>query len=149
MADAALRQTLADEMEKEFIRELEADKFSQDEIDKRVERSRKRIASAPVIIMLCMDTSEMDSYPDQRRKKAEFIIATQSVANAGMQLLLAAHAEGLGGVWVCSPVFAQRTVQSALGLNLSWEPQAMLLLGYPAETPAARERKDIKEIVKR
>ena len=73
-------------------------------------------------------------------------MATQSVTNAGMQLLFAAHAEGLGSVWVCSPLFAQETVQTVLDLQKSWEPQAMYFLGYPAETPQARDRKPIKEI---
>ena len=92
--------------------------------------------------------SEMDEYPDTRRKKAEYIIATQSAANAGMQLLLAAHAEGLGGVWVCSPMFAQETVQEALKISKVWEPQAMFLLGYPVEIPAFRGRKPLEEVVK-
>jgi nitroreductase len=92
--------------------------------------------------------SEMDEYPDTRRKKAEYIIATQSATNAGMQLLLAAHAEGLGGVWVCSPMFAQETVQKALNISSTWEPQAMFLLGYPTEMPAFRERKPLEEVVK-
>ncbi len=148
ITDSSVKQNLANEMEKEFQRELEIDNLPQDEITKRINRSHKRITGAPVIIMLCMDISEMDAYPDKRRKKAEFIIATQSTANAGMQILLAAHAEGLGSVWVCSPVFAQKAVQAALDLPQTWEPQAMLLLGYPIEIPPVRERKNIKEITK-
>jgi nitroreductase len=93
--------------------------------------------------------TDMDKYPDRQRKKAEYLMATQSAANAGMQLLLAAHAEGLGSVWVCSPLFAQEIVQAALELPKTWEPQAMYFLGYPMEIPQARERKSIKEIVKR
>ena len=90
----------------------------------------------------------MDAYPDAQRKQAEYLIATQSAANAGMQLLLAAHAEGLGSVWVCSPMFAQKTVQQALNLSSQWEPQAMFLIGYALETPAVRERKPLEEITR-
>lgn len=133
-------------MAEEFQRDLEKDNLSPEEIAKRVNRSRERITGAPVVVILCLDMSEMDAYPDTRRKKAEYIIATQSAANAGMQLLLAAHAEGLGGVWVCSPMFAQETVQKALKISKTWEPQAMFLLGYPVETPAVRERKKLEEI---
>jgi hypothetical protein len=43
----------------------------------------------------------------------------------------------------------QETVQNVLDLPKSWEPQAMYFLGYPSETPEVRERKSIKEIVKR
>jgi F420 biosynthesis protein FbiB-like protein len=135
-------------MAEEFQRDLEKDKLSSSEIEKRVARSRERITNAPVVIILCVDMSEMDSYADEHRKKAEYLIATQSVANAGMQLLLAAHAEGLGGVWVCSPMFAQKTVQNALNISEAWEPQAMFLLGYPLDIPEVRTRKPIEEIVK-
>lgn len=148
VTDLSVKQKLAEAMAKKFQGELEADNLPPEEISLRVTRSKDRILSAPVVIILSMDMSEMDQYPDRRRKKAEFIMATQSAANAGMQLLLAAHAEGLGGVWVCSPLFAQETVTEVLNLPKTWEPQAMYFLGYPAENPKARERKPIKEIVK-
>lgn len=135
-------------MAEEFQHDLEGDNTPPETISKLINRSRERITGAPVVVILCLDMSEMDQYPDTRRQKAEYIIATQSAANAGMQLLLAAHAEGLGGVWVCSPMFAQETVQKALNISSTWEPQAMFLLGYPVETPAFRERKSLEEVVK-
>lgn len=148
MTDSSAKKHLSDAMAGEFQRDLEKDKLPLEEITKRVKKSRERINSAPVVVILCVDMSEMDAYPDTRRRKAEYIIATQSTANAGMQLLLAAHAEGLGGVWVCSPMFAQDTVQKALNIPKSWEPQAMLLIGYPVEIPAPREKKPLLEVTK-
>ena len=132
----------------EFQRDLEKDNFSKDEIEKKVASSRNRIINAPVVIVLCVDMTDMDIYPDTNRQKAEYIMATQSAANAGMQLLLAAHAEGLGSVWVCSPLFVPNVVKKTLDLPEAWEPQAMYFLGYPDLVPAVRERKPIKEIVK-
>ncbi len=146
LTDSRTKKLLSDKMSSEFERDLEKDNIHQSEIQKRVERSRERIEGAPVVIILCVDMTEMDQYPDTRRKKAEYLIATQSAANAGMQLLLAAHAEGLGGVWVCSPLFAQETVQKALNISEAWEPHAMFLLGYPVEIPTARERKSLDEV---
>jgi F420 biosynthesis protein FbiB-like protein len=146
LSDSSTKAHLTDAMAGEFQRDLEKDNLPPEEIAKRVNRSRKRIEGAPVVVILCLDMSEMDVYPDTRRAKAEYLIAAQSAANAGMQLLLAAHAEGLGGVWVCSPMFAQETVQKALNLPQTWEPQAMFLLGYPAEVPAPRERKNLEDI---
>jgi nitroreductase len=90
--------------------------------------------------------SEMDSYPDEKRQYAERMMATQSVAASGLQLLIAAHAEGLGGVWVCSPLFTQETIQKTLNLSLFWEPQAMFFIGYPDESPELRERKSVENI---
>ena len=147
LTDPDAKKNLSDTMAVEFQRDLEKDHLPSEEIAKRVNRSRERIQGAPLVIILCVDMTEMDAYPDARRKKAEYLIATQSASNAGMQLLLAVHAEGLGGVWVCSPMFAQETVQKALGLSSSWEPQAMFLIGYPAEEPLLRERKKIEDIV--
>jgi len=74
------------------------------------------------------------------------MMAVQSVSAAGLQLLLAAHAEGLGGVWVCSPLFTQETIRKTLELSEKWEPQTMFYIGYPDENPTARERKEISDI---
>jgi coenzyme F420-0:L-glutamate ligase/coenzyme F420-1:gamma-L-glutamate ligase len=90
--------------------------------------------------------SDMDSYPDEKRQQAERTMVVQSVAAAGLQLLLAAHAEGLGGVWVCSPLFAPETIQKTLNLTKSWEPQGMFFIGYPDGNPKVRERKNIESI---
>jgi coenzyme F420-0:L-glutamate ligase/coenzyme F420-1:gamma-L-glutamate ligase len=93
--------------------------------------------------------SEMDSYPDEKRRQAERTMAVQSVAAAGLQLLLAAHAEGLGGVWVCAPLFAQEVICKTLGLSENWEPQAMFYIGYPDELPKPKELKDLQGLVTR
>lgn len=148
VTDLSVKQKLADAMTIEFARDLQTDGLPHEEIQKRTTRSRERILSAPVLILLCLDMSDMDVYPDTKRKKAEYLMAVQSVANAGMQLLLAAHAEGLGGVWVCSPLFAQETIQEVLDLPKSWEPQAMFFVGYPEVIPDARERKALDEITR-
>lgn len=142
------KQHLADSMANAFEKDLQTDNLPQAEINKLIQRSKSRINGAPVVIMLCLDMTDMNQYDDKKRNRAEFLTATQSVANAGMQLLLAAHAEGLGGVWVCSPIFAQETVQQALDIPKTWEPQAMFLIGYPLDVPKVRERKRLEEVVK-
>ena len=146
MTDLSVKKNLANAMAIEFERDLEKDGLSPTEIQKRTARSRERIISAPVVIILNVDMTDMDVYPDEKRNKAEYLMAVQSVANAGMQMLLAAHAEGLGGVWVCSPLFVQETIQNILELPKTWEPQAMFFLGQPQDIPEVRERKSIQEI---
>jgi F420 biosynthesis protein FbiB-like protein len=146
LKDASTRTRLAEAMAFDFERDLLDDGLALDKVQDQVKRSKERIISAPAAILLCLDMSEMDVYADTKRKKAEYIMAVQSVASAGMQLLLAAHAEGLGGVWVCSPLFAQETIQKALALSGTWEPQALYFFGYPAGAPKARERKPLPEI---
>lgn len=148
VTDPSVKAALADALAAEFERDLRKDKLPPGEIEDRIIKSRQRITSSPLVIVLCIDMTEMDRYPDARRSKAEYIMGTQSVANAGMQLLLAAHAEGLGGVWVCSPLFAQKAVWKALDLSKTWEPQAMFLIGYPLMTPAPKERRHLDQITK-
>ena len=114
-------------------------------IDARVERSRQRLLNAPAAILLCLDPTDGDHYPDLARQQAEHIMGVQSAALAGGTLLLAAHAEGLAGVWLCAPLFAPQAARLALDLPAAWEPQALLLLGYPARTPPPRPRRPLSE----
>ncbi len=147
ISSAPMRTALADAMALEFTRDLVADGMPAKERDVAVERSRRRITSAPVAILLCMAMTDMDRYPDERRGTAERTMAIQSVANAGCTLLLAAHAEGLAGVWICGPLFAPEAVTRALQLQPDWEPQALLLIGQPAAKPLPRGRRDLNEVV--
>ncbi len=139
---------LADAMANEFRRDLLRDHLPGPEIEARVQTSRGRINSSPVVIVLCMDMSEMDVYPDARRTEAERIMAIQSTAAAGLQLLLAAQAEGLAGVWTCGPLFAPQVVCNALDLDGNWEPQAMLFIGQPDQKPKPKEMKPLESVVR-
>jgi len=74
-------------------------------------------------------------------------MATQSLAAAIQNILLAAHAKGLGACWFCAPLFCQETVRRVLGMPDEVEPQALIVIGYPAEQPEPPPRKSLKEIV--
>jgi F420 biosynthesis protein FbiB-like protein len=148
VTDNSVKVRLAEAMANDFERDLTNDGVPYEKVQALLKRSKDRITSAPVVILLCLDMSEMDTYPDEKRRYAERMMATQSVAAAGLQLLLAAHAEGLGGVWVCSPLFAADTIQKTLASPESWEPQAMFFIGYPDDTPKIKEMKDLESLVK-
>jgi F420 biosynthesis protein FbiB-like protein len=137
---------LAERMAEDFRRDLSADGLSSEQVEGQVARSRARILDAPVAVLLCMDASVGDPYPDAERQQAEFSIGVQGVALAGGYLLLAAHANGLGAVWTCAPLFAPDAVRQALDLPAAWAPQALILLGYPAKPPRPRERRLLDEI---
>jgi coenzyme F420-0:L-glutamate ligase/coenzyme F420-1:gamma-L-glutamate ligase len=141
-----MKTQLAEAMAQDFERDLLQDGVPPEKIQVQIKRSKERVTSAPVAILLCLDLSEMDSYPDEKRQTAERMMAIQSVAAAGLQLLLAVHAEGLGGVWACWPLFVQETIQKTLNLSESWEPQGMFFVGYPVNIPEVRERKEIESI---
>ncbi|MFN2119904.1 MAG: nitroreductase family protein [Anaerolineales bacterium] len=146
VTDANRRSVLADTMAERFREDLERDGTPSDQVEAQVQRSRGRIGAAPVVIVLCTDLSEMDQYSDASRAESERTMAVQSTANAGVLLLLAAHAEGLGGVWNCAPLFAPAAVRQALELPEDWEPQALLMIGKPAEVPRVRSRKPLQEV---
>ena len=146
VTDISVKTRLAESMAVDFEHDLTQDGLPVEKIQSQIKRSKERITAAPIAILLCLDISEMDSYPDEKRNRAEYMMAVQSVAAAGLQLLLAAHAEGLGGVWACWPLFAAKTIQKTLHLPEAWEPQGMVFVGYPQDIPAVRERKTINEI---
>ncbi len=148
LASHETRTALADAMAAAFRRDLEADGLPADEIQARVQRSRQRLLTAPVALLLAADLSVGDPYPDPARQQAERLMLVQSAALAGLQLLLAAHAEGLGGVWTCGPLFVPDLVREVLGLPPTWEPQALFYLGYPAQRPAPRPRRPLEEVVR-
>ncbi len=143
----AARTRLADAMSAAFRRDLEADGLPPADIAARVARSRTRLLTAPVALLLAADLSVGDAYPDPARQQAEATMLIQSTALAGLQLLLAAHAEGLGGVWTCGPLFAPEAVRQALDLPAAWAPQALFYLGYPAHTPEPRPRQPLDTFV--
>ncbi len=146
ITDCTIKQELAEGMALDFERDLTRDNLPPEKIRAQITRSKERIISAPVAILLCLDMSEMDSYPDEKRNRAEYIMAVQSVAAAGLQLLLAVRAEGLGGVWACWPLFAQETIQRTLNISKTWEPQAMMFVGYPAAEPKEKILKDLESV---
>ncbi len=144
---AETKQTLAAAMGERLRADLTRDGMPPEVIEADAGRSYARITSAPAIIIVCLTMRDMDQYPDQRRKKAEYMMATQSVAMAVQNLLLAAHARGLGACWMCAPLFVRDTVREVLGLEADWEPQALITLGYPAETKT-KTRMPLESVVR-
>ena len=134
IANEQAKQGLARRMGEQWRRDLAVDGADPDFVARRVAISHARLTSAPALIVACMTMAEMDTYADTRRAAAERTMAVQSVALACQNLLLAAHAYGLGACWMCAPLFAPELVRTVLDLPADWEPQALLTVGYPAET---------------
>ena len=118
--------------------DMQAEGAPESETEKRVANSLRRIDEAPVIILLCRDVTVVRTDTPE-----ETIMNIQSTALAGLQLLLAAHAEGLGGNWICWPLYATKETQTTLGLPESWEPQALVFVGYADEEPKQKELKPL------
>jgi len=133
VTEKSRQEQLAKAMGERLRVDLEADGVPEAIIEKDTNRSYERITCASVLICLCMSMVDMDCYPDENRNVSERTMATQSVAMAGQNLLLAAHAAGLGASWMCAPLFCPDVVQHVLELPEDWEPQALLTMGYPAQ----------------
>ena len=146
LTSAEAKSRLSKAITDKFRHDMVADGIPKTEIQARVERTIRRTDEAPAMIVLCRDVTQVDPQPDAVRQQAEATMGTQSVALAGLQLLLAAQAEGLGGTWICWPLFAPNETRIALGLASEWEPQGMIFIGYPAEKPEIPERKLLNNI---
>ena len=140
------KRSLANVLGEELREDRLADADDPGQIEKDVTQSIERIADAPVVVIACLSMETMDVYPDERRKTAEYIMAVQSVSMAAQNLLLAAHAEGLGACWLCAPLFTKDEVREELNLPEGWDPQGLIILGYPADAGKERPRRPIEEV---
>jgi F420 biosynthesis protein FbiB-like protein len=112
------------------------------EIEEEVRKVRvERFATAPVVVLACSTMEGMNKQPDVERQKVEQDLAMQSLGAAIQNLLLMAHAKGLGACWFCAPGFCKSTVRAVLNIPENVEPQALIAMGYPDEKPAVPSRK--------
>ncbi|MEM1514481.1 MAG: nitroreductase family protein [Candidatus Bathyarchaeia archaeon] len=144
--DPSVKKKLAEAMASDWLRDLERDGHPQEETKRLTEDSIRRFSEAPILIVAAITMREMHRYPDRRRQRFEHLMATQSLAAAIQNILLVAHAEGLGACWFCAPLFCQETVRKTLKMPRDIEPQALITVGYPAENPEPPSRKPLKEI---
>lgn len=134
LTQAADKERLAGAMGARLRADRTADGDDPADIERDVARSYARLTGAPVVIVICLSMADMDSYPDPRRARNEWVMAAQSTAMAAQNLLLLAHAEGLAACWLCAPLFVPELVRTTLKLPEDWEPQGLITLGRPAET---------------
>lgn len=95
-------------------------------------------ASAPMAILLCGDQSA-EKYPG---------FWAQDCAAAMQNMLLAAHAMGLGAVWCGIHPDAKREADFAKTFNLPKEVYAfgVMVLGHPADVPSPVDRFDLGKV---
>ncbi len=146
LSDDEKKKDLAEVMGARLSADRLADGDDAADVAADVARSAARITGAAVAIVCCMTMEDMDVYPDEKRKTAEHWMAVQGAAMATHNILLAAHAEGLGGCWMCAPLFCGEAVVEKLGLPDNWIPQSLLTLGYADVPPKKRERLGLEKI---
>jgi coenzyme F420-0:L-glutamate ligase / coenzyme F420-1:gamma-L-glutamate ligase len=148
LRDAAAKNRLARAMGDRLREDRSRDGDVSDLIEQDVARSIARITGAPVAIMVSLTMEDMDAYPDARRAAAEHQMAVQGTAMAMQNMLLAAHASGLGASIMCAPLFCPDVVRAALALPAQWEPQALITMGFPAHAGKPFQRRSLHELVR-
>ena len=99
---------------------------------------KKAIAEAPVVPVLCADPRTSG-----RQDGKDYYLLDAGLAM--QQLMLAAHAEGLGACWVAW--FDEAAARPACNIPEPYRVVALTPLGVPAHRPSPRPRKEIGEIV--
>jgi coenzyme F420-0:L-glutamate ligase/coenzyme F420-1:gamma-L-glutamate ligase len=128
----ARRATLAARMGEAWRQDLERDGVPAERQERVLTRSRAQIESAPTLLLGCLVADGLRRYPDERRWRAEWTLATHSFGAAMQNILLAASSLGLGAYWISAPLYAPGAVHAALDLPEEWEPQALIPLGRPS-----------------
>ena len=71
-----------------------------------------------------------------------------STSAAIMALLLQAQAEGLGSCWMAGPMVARDDIHTLLGIAAPWRMVGAVALGWPDESPPARPRRQLDQVVR-
>ena len=103
---------------------------------------------APVVILLMHKKSlamgkSMLSTATSKLVSGEAISAAMACQN----LVLAAHAMGLGTCVMTVPLLAGTVWNSLDDLPLGYEPTCLITAGYPSEVPSVPKRKKLKHII--
>ena len=104
----------------------------------RAARNQFFVGQAPVVIVGCGTIADYVMSCGQLSYPVDVAIALTNMT-------LQAVEEGLGTCWVCA--FEEEKVKSLLGIPEDIRVVALLPLGYPDESPPARPRKDIQQVV--
>jgi len=100
-------------------------------------RYSRILEQAPVAVAVFLDHASM--YHDTKDH--------QAVGACLQNMLLAAHAMGLGAVWLGEILKSAEAVRLALGLPESLELMAVIAIGHPARSGQQSDRKRLEELI--
>ncbi|OGD56889.1 hypothetical protein A3K78_06585 [Candidatus Bathyarchaeota archaeon RBG_13_52_12] len=110
-----------------------------DEATRKKITTREWTAEAPIIIVGCGDPTKAGNKDEKPYYMLDMGISME-------HLILAAAEKGLGTCWIGGQ-FDEKVVREALGVPESHRVVALTPLGYPDESPAAKDRKSMAEMV--
>ena len=108
-------------------------------------RMGKTFGTAGAVIIVCGQTTEMRKpfgQPDAPEEEWENIFWYEDCSAATENILLAAHALGLGAVWTAGYPAMERIapISAALGLPEKVVPLCIIPVGVPAENPVPKDK---------
>jgi len=99
------------------------------------------IAQAPLVVIGCTDNKIAWRYGERGKNLYSICDVSASIEN----MMLVAHEEELGSVWVGA--FDEKEVSKILNLPENLRPIAIIPIGYPAEKPKAPPRVSKEEAI--
>ncbi len=99
-------------------------------------RYARMLEQAPLAIVVC----GRDKWLDREGNERENIFWVDDCSAATENILLAAHALGLGAVWTAAKDDRGAIVADALGIPDGYKTLNVIAIGYPAENPAPKDK---------
>jgi coenzyme F420-0:L-glutamate ligase/coenzyme F420-1:gamma-L-glutamate ligase len=145
------RKRYLTQMEAAWRQDLAGDGTPAAVVERRMARSWALLGSAPVLLVPCLAPGGRHDYPDERRRAAEAAMFELAAGGAVQTLLLALHAQGLGGAWISSSLFCQEVAARALDLPDGWLPLGSVAAGHPdpGDRPRPRPPLDAADLILR
>jgi nitroreductase len=104
--------------------------------------SQPYVGQAPVVLVFCTNGKRsIDRYGE----RGVHLYALQDASIATTHAMLACTALGLGSVWIGA--FDEKAAAAAIRAPVDHRPVAMLPIGFAAQKPAPRPRRELTDIV--
>jgi nitroreductase/putative intracellular protease/amidase len=103
------------------------------------------IFSAPVHIFAFCDMSVVDT--EEGFEETQMLWSTQGVSTACQNILLAAHALGLGSVWAGGSLAVEDEIKDMLGVPQEVRLMTVIAIGYPAYEPLPPVRRPLSDVM--
>lgn len=105
---------------------------------RHVQRSASFAENAPLVILVCGNTEQAF-----HREKEGWSYLEIDCAAATQNLILAAHAKGLGACWCGATPMTKpiEAIREMLHLPQNIQPFSIVVIGHPAETPKQPENR--------
>ncbi len=147
LKEGKIRTELIERMNRKLREDLTVDGKSEHLIQQKILKTKQNFLEAPFLILLCLDTKDLEEYSDEERTNNEYILGIQSISASAVYLLLALDSENLAACWYCAPLFSKDIIKKVLKLPNSYEPMAFFTVGYPIKEVNPPPRKTLKEVL--